>query len=388
MTNTSNNGLNARGTLHDGLEGIVVAETALSEIDGQRGQLIIAGLGVEQLAESHSYEQAVARLWRGLDALQSDAHSLRDQLGKARAEAFLRLASLGDALSLEDGMDALRASVAHLPQDASAPLVVSAVGVFAAAWARQRAGLSPVEPDPELGHAHDLLRMLGCAHDAARARALDAYLVTVIDHGLNASTFAARVVASTRSDRVSSVVAALGALKGPLHGGAPGPVLDMLDRIAASGDVEGTLRELLLSGQRIMGMGHRVYRVRDPRAHTLERAIEQLANALHEGTSAEDRRVQSRLALAREVERSAQRALAERSPERALQANVEFYTAVLLEALGVPRALFTPLFAASRVAGWVAHIAEQSARGRLIRPASRYVGPAPATLDGAADWSA
>jgi citrate synthase len=195
---------------------------------------------------------------------------------------------------------------------------------------------------------------------------LEAYWCCAVDHGLNASTFTARVVASTGSDVISAVVAALGALKGPLHGGAPGPVLDMLDSVDSVSHARIWLERELAEGRRIMGMGHRIYRVRDPRAAALERA----ANALEaSGVSA------GRLPLARAVEREAERLLAERHPRRNLHANVEFYTAVLLDALGIPRTVFTPMFAASRVVGWCAHIDEQRAVGRLIRPASIYVGP-------------
>jgi citrate synthase len=262
-------------------------------------------------------------------------------------------------------MDALRAAVAHLPGSSSAAEVIGAVGTFAAAWARRSAGADPVAPDPHESHAADYLRMArGAAPTVPEVAALDSYLVTVIDHGMNASTFAARVVASTGSDLVSSVVAAIGALKGPLHGGAPGPVLDMLDAVGTPAGAEAWLRSELASGRRIMGMGHRIYRVRDPRAAVLERAIERLERT-------------PRLELARAVERTAERLLADRHPERPLKANVEFYTAVLLEAVGLPRTLFSATFAAARAAGWCAHVAEQRTTGRLIRPASRYIGPVP-----------
>jgi citrate synthase len=209
------------------------------------------------------------------------------------------------------------------------------------------------------------------SRDAAPApavAALEAYLVTVIDHGMNASTFTARVVASTAADLISAVGAALGALKGPLHGGAPGPVLDMLDAIATPANAHAWLEAELAAGRRIMGMGHRIYRVRDPRAAVLEDALRRLAAATGSST---------RLALARAVEDAAARILRERRPDRPLCANVEFYTAVLLDAVGLPRAQFSPTFAVGRVAGWAAHVIEQRAVGRLIRPASRYVGAMP-----------
>jgi citrate synthase len=273
-------------------------------------------------------------------------------------------------------MDALRAALAHLRADDIAPAelkleLTAAVAVFAAAWSRRREGLAPLATDPGLGHAADYLRMAGAGGAAAsveRARALDAYLVTASDHGMNASTFTARVVASTHSDAVSAVVAAIGALKGPRHGGAPGPVLAMLAAIGTPQLAAPWIARELAAGRRIMGMGHRVYRVRDPRAAVLERAIEQLLGA---GVRS------NRLALARAVEAVAVASLGERNPARRLAANVEFYTAVILDAVGLPQPLFSATFAVARVAGWLAHIDEQLAGGRLIRPASRYVGPVP-----------
>jgi citrate synthase len=352
-----------------GLEGVVAAETALSDVDGERGRLILAGHDVESLAPRASFEEATALLWQSAGL---PADELRAGLGLARVQAATLLPGLTRALSLADGMDALRASLAQL--ETSEPLaVLGAVPVFAAAWARARRGLPAIAPDPARGQADDFLRLLrGEPADAARVRALDTYLVTVADHGMNASTFAARVVTSTGSDVVSATVAAIGALKGPLHGGAPGPVLDMLDGIGSPPEAEAWLRGELAAGRRIMGMGHRVYRVRDPRAAVLEAATQRLEAAI--GTSA------GRLPLARAVERAATALLGERHKDRSLAANVEFYTAVLLDAVGLDRTLFSPTFAIGRTAGWLAHMAEQRATGRLIRPASRYVGAWPAGL--------
>ena len=351
-----------------GLEGVVVAETRLSRVDGQAGRLVVRGHDVETLAGAVPFEAVCGLLWDG-DPERGEA--LRPALGAARVEAFDQLAGVGDALEAPDGMDALRAALAHLRGDAAEdPLRISAtVGVVTAAWARHVAGAAPLEPDPQRSHAEDVLRMaLGREPEPERAAALDAYLVTVAEHGMNASTFTARVVASTGSDCGSAVVAALGALKGPLHGGAPGPVLDMLDAIGAPGSARAWLEAELAAGRRVMGLGHRVYRVRDPRASVLERRVELLRRA---GIAGE------RLALAREVERVAVEVLRVRHPERRLDTNVEFYTAVLLDAVGLPRALFTPTFAVARVAGWLAHVAEQREAGRIIRPSCHYVGPEP-----------
>ncbi|AUX40842.1 citrate synthase [Sorangium cellulosum] len=375
--------------LASGLEGVVVAETRLSEVDGERGRLTLAGHDVEELAGEGgaTFEDVCGLLWGGALPAAAEREALRAAIAEGRARAFALLGRLGDALEAPDGMDALRAAVAHLGSDAPPAAIAGAVATFAAAWARRRAGEAPVAPDPALRHAADTLRMVqGAAASEAEARALDTYLVTVSDHGMNASTFAARVVTSTGSDAISAVVAAIGALKGPLHGGAPGPVLDMLDVIGAeaggaeageraaavAGCAERWIQAELAAGRRIMGMGHRIYRVRDPRAAVLERAIERLGRTAGGAQGA-------RLALARAVERAAEAALRARHPERPLRANVEFYTAVLLDALGLPRTLFSPTFAAGRVAGWCAHIDEQRRVGRLIRPSSRYIGGVPRT---------
>jgi citrate synthase len=364
-----------------GLEGTVVADTELSEVDGEHGRLVLRGHQISELSEAASLEAVAELLWNGtLPA--DDGARMRRAFAQGRSEAFAELPRLGDALSLPDAMAGLRGAVAQLDTSGAAEdegaRLAGAVAVFAAAWARRAQGLAAVPPDSASSHAADYLRMLrGREPSAEEERALSNYLVTVADHGMNASTFAARVVASTGSDAVSAVVAGIGALKGPLHGGAPGPVLDMLDAIGAPERAGAWLAAELAAGRRIMGMGHRVYRVRDPRAEVLERAIECLARV---GTGG------ARLPLARAVERAALTLLAERHPEHPLRTNVEFYTAILLDALGIDRRSFSTTFAVGRVVGWCAHIAEQRRTGRLIRPASRYVGPA-ASLESSAPGS-
>jgi citrate synthase len=345
--------------VREGLEGVVVTRTRLSRVDGEAGDLVIAGSRVEDLAGTVPFEAVCARLWARPSV----------DFGPMRLEAFARLGTLGDALEAPEPMDALRASMAHLTSKSSPDAVTAAVAVFAAAWQRHHEGKAPVVPDPGLSHAADLLRMVrGEPASQALVRGLDTYLSTVVDHGLNASTFTARVIASTGSDLVSAVVGAIGALKGPLHGGAPGPVLDMLEAVGTPERAQAWLGAELAAGRRIMGMGHRIYRVRDPRAAVLEAAVERLeAAGVHT----------ARLRLARAVERAATDVLAARHPERSLKVNVEFYTAVLLDVVGMPRPLFTPVFAAGRVAGWCAHFEEQQRTGRLIRPESLYVGPLP-----------
>ncbi len=354
---------------HEGLEGVVAARTVLSEIDGQAGRLIIRGYAVEDLARQARFEDAACLLLDGFfDDLPSD---LAPALGAARVRAFAEVAALDEALARRDPVEAVRALIARLPDGEgldAALLLVAAPAVFTPAVLRIAAAQPPVAPDPALPHAADVLRMArGAAASEGEARALDAYLVTVCDHGLNASTFAARVVASTRAGLTSAVLAGLSALKGPLHGGAPGPVIDMLDAIGTPEKAEAWIVAALDRGERLMGFGHRIYRVRDPRADALKVAIRQLAQ-----TSGA---VPGRLAFAEAVEQAALRILRDHKPDRPLDTNVEFYTAVLLEALGLPPASFTCVFAMGRTAGWIAHAREQLATGKLVRPQSIYVGP-------------
>jgi citrate synthase len=248
----------------------------------------------------------------------------------------------------------------------AAAIVSQFPAIIAMFWRLSRGEVS-VAPRHDLGHAANFLYMLtGEVPDPERVRALETYLNTVIDHGLNASTFTCRVITSTGSDLVSSVVGAVGALKGPLHGGAPGPALDMVFEIGDASRADVVLRKKIEAGEKLMGFGHRVYRVRDPRADVLAAAAERLY------TRAGD---MSLYTLARSVEVTALRLLEEYKPGRRLQTNVEFYTALLLHGLGLDRTLFTPVFAMSRVSGWIAHAFEQRKANRIIRPQSKYSGP-------------
>jgi citrate synthase len=270
-------------------------------------------------------------------------------------------------------MDALRMAVPLLgassfeePRE-DALTAIAAFPTVAGAYWRLAHGESPAPVRFDLPHAaYYLYQIFGAQPDPERARALETYLNTVCDHGLNASTFAARVIVSTRSDILSAITGAVGALKGPLHGGAPGPALDMVIQIGTPERAEAEIRARLDRGERLMGFGHRVYHVRDPRADVLAQAAERLYS---NGGDL------SLYQLARSVECSALRLLRERKPDRRIDTNVEFYTALLLHGLGLPRELFTPTFAAGRVAGWAAHCLEQLRDGRLIRPQSEYDGP-------------
>jgi citrate synthase len=370
----------AKARVYEGLEGVVVAETRLSLVDGERGRLVVAGHDLEDLVEL-GFEQASALLFDAGGGATSK-EQVDERFARGRALAHERLGALGDALDRRDAMDALRASVAHLPEHSTREEIVGALSVFTAAHRRRSEGLAAIAPPPNVGHAAALLTMLGAPADPARTRALDAYLITVMEHGFNASAFAARVVASTQSDLVSAIVAGIGALKGPLHGGAPGPVLEMLAAIGESDRAESYLQSELAAGRRIMGMGHRIYRQRDPRAYVLERALERLSASLGSARQV-DGPIECRLALARAVEKSAERLLEQRYPGRNLRANVEFYTAVLLSSLDIPSAWFSAVFACARSVGWAAHYAEQRARGRLIRPQASYVGVLPVRANSA-----
>lgn len=350
-----------------GLDGVVAADTVMSDVDGEAGRLVIRGVPVATLVARDGFEGAAARLWDGFVADGLDRSGVARLLGRARMAAFERSAKAVAAGTGLDPVPGLRAGLATLPEIPSlhpAAVLAGAAPVFLAALIRTRAGVAPIAPDPSLSTAADLLRMLrGVPAAAAEVAALDAYLTTVSDHGFNASTFTARVVASTQAGLVPSVVAALAALEGPLHGGAPGPVLDMLDGIGGLENIRPWLEARLTSGERLMGFGHRVYKVRDPRADVLKQVVRTLS------------RDAGRLAFAEQVESDAVAILARVKPGRRLDTNVEFFTALLLEALEIPRDAFTAIFAVGRIAGWVAHALEQARDGRLIRPLSRYVGP-------------
>jgi citrate synthase len=349
-----------------GLDGVPAAETVLSHVDGERGELIIAGAPVADLAGS-GFEAVTARLWSGARNRPVTEAEVRGALGAARRRAFARLPQLLAAAAPLSVVDGLRAALAALhaePGIDDEALIVGAVPVLTGALLRQRQGLAPVAPDPAAGHAADTLAMIhGTPAEAAAARALDAYLVTASDHGMNASTFAARVVASSRADLFAAVTAGYCALTGPLHGGAPEPVLDMLDAIGTPANIAPWIDAALARGERLMGFGHRIYRVRDPRADVLKAVIAGLAGG------------GARLPFAAEVEAYARAALRRAKPDRPLDTNVEFFTAILLDALAIPREAFTPVFAVARAAGWTAHAREQQRTGRLLRPSSAYIGP-------------
>jgi len=363
-----------------GLDGVVAARTRLSHVDGDRGELIIGGYELKELAGRVSFEAAAHLLWRGTLPTRDELERLRREFAALRALPEQTLEVVRAAAKVPP-IDALRMGCATLSLDLADPDDISPTAdleaakrltarfpTLLAAHARISDGKEPLAPRTDLPHAANFLYMLhGTEPDAAAARALDTYWVTVIDHGMNASTFAGRVIASTRSDMVSAVTGSIGALKGPLHGGAPGPVLDMLLEIGSADRAEAWVRNELTAGRRIMGFGHRVYKVRDPRADVLAKVVDAMAAARLEDRALFD--------LARAVESTTLKVLDEVKPGRNLRTNVEFYTALVLQSLGLKPHSFVATFACGRVAGWCAHIMEQHAQDHLIRPQSEYVGP-------------
>ncbi|MGY3485722.1 citrate synthase [Bradyrhizobium sp. USDA 4011] len=352
-----------------GLDGVPAAETVLSRVDGERGELIIAGEHVANLAGKSSFEGVTARLWNGATGKSVSEANVRAGLGAARERAFARLPDLMPATRGMSIVDGFRAAIAGLRGESGLEHEATIVGAFpviAGALVQHAKGHAPIAPDPNASHAADTLRMLrGRKAEPREVAALDAYFVTVCDHGMNASTFTTRVIASTQADLFAAVTGGYCALTGPLHGGAPEPVLEMLDAIGTRERIQPWVDGALAHGERLMGFGHRVYRVRDPRADVLKVAIEHL-----EADGAD-------LPFAGEVEAYIRAALRKKNPERPLETNVEFFTAILLDGLEIPRQAFTPIFAVARAAGWTAHALEQRRTGRLIRPSSSYVGAVP-----------
>jgi len=364
-----------------GLEGVVAAETNLSKVDGQAGKLVIAGYPLEELAPNATFEECLYLLWNGKLPNQSELDGFKAKLKaesnipgpvldvlKAAAAAnvptmdALRMAC--DVLSIVDpepeavGVQADRRRAIMLA--ARFPIIV---GTF---W-QLKNGNTPPAPRDDLGLAAQFLYIFngGTDPDPEFVKALDTYLCTVSDHGMNASTFTARVITSTNSDIFSAITGAIGALKGPAHGGAPGPALDMVFEIGQPENAEKVIRAKLEAGERLMGFGHRVYKVRDPRADVLSAA----ANRLFE--RAGDK---SLFDLAKHAEKVALQLLEEYKPGRKLQTNVEYFTAMVLHGIGLPTELFSPCFAIGRVGGWTAHVLEQAEHNRLIRPQSDYTG--------------
>ena len=373
-----------------GLQGVVLTQTRLSRVEGEAGRLTIAGFPLEDLAPNADYEEVIHLLWFDRLPTRPELGALRAKMAASRDLPAPTLAVLQAAAKAKlPPMDGLRMGVDTLslvdpnPSDISqqanlarAEGLVARVPSIVAGYWRLLHGQAPVPPRPDLTHAGNFLYMMtGEEPHPAAVRGLETYLNTVVDHGMNASTFTARVIVSTRSDMISAIVGAIGALKGPLHGGAPGPALDTVFKLQAQASQSGRsvgevarewARKTVESGDRIMGFGHRVYKVRDPRADVLGAAAERLFERTGDTRLYEDARVCEDVFV--EV-------LEELKPGRHLRTNVEFYTALVLHGVGLEPEIFSSIFGMARVGGWTAHVLEQIQDDVLIRPRAEYNGP-------------
>jgi len=356
-----------------GLEGVVAAETEVSEVDGANGRLIYrGGYLIEDLAPVATFEEVAYLLWHGELPTAAEVDALKRQMAAARHLTDPARGALESADPTVNPMDVLRTvvsaqgSIKGLPKptlEAAVALTAVFPTIVAAAWRRSQ-GEEAVKPRDDLGHAANLLWMMdGKEPSAERARWVEMYLVLLADHGLNASTFTARVIASTGSDITSCVVGAIGALKGPAHGGATFAARTLLDKVGSAEAAEKWLTEAHARGERFAGFGHRVYRTYDPRAKILRDLAKVSAPELHR--------------TAARTEEVALKILHEAHPERPNATNVDFWASVVLTGANIPKELFTCLFATSRVSGWTAHVLEALKDLRIIRPASRWMGPEP-----------
>ncbi len=349
-----------------GLEGVIAAETAIGMVDGQNGRLLYRGYPIGQLVEKGTYGRVAELLWTG--EWRKSAKLVPTPVPEPV------MCALHELPNHTHPMDALRTAVSvwgawrrpHWPPTVDQAREITAIAPSAlAAFIRLRQGLDPVAPNPKLSLAGGFLQQLsGKDPDPAAARALDAYFIVGAEHGLNASTFTCRVIISTRSDLASAICGAIGALKGPLHGGAPAEVVSQLHEIGSPDRAEKWVREAIERGDKIMGFGHRVYRAYDPRAAALRKVAEGMAD------------MADWLDTAVKVEDVVLRVFGELKPDRVIKTNVEYYAAAVLQGVGLPPDLFPPTFALARMAGWGAHAIEQASADKLIRPDARYVGPA------------
>jgi citrate synthase len=363
-----------------GLAGVVVTDTTIGRVRGREGFYHYRQYSAIDLAERRTLEDVWALLIDG--ALPDDAKALQQEIAPLRhippAVAAV-LPGIAAAARSQDPLSGLRAALAvaglaagtrplydtsPAERRAQAMALCALTPSLLAALYRLRAGLEPIESRDDLSHAANYLYMItGAEPSEPHARAIERYLIATVDHGFNASTFTARVVASTGADIYACVGGALGALSGPLHGGAPSRALDTLDAIGSVDQADSWLRSRILNGERIMGFGHPIYRTEDPRSRMLKGIAQDLGGELVDFAVAVEERVLS--------------LLAELKPGRELHTNVEYYAGVVMHLCGLPREMFTPTFATSRVIGWCANVLEQAEDPKIIRPDSRYVGPRP-----------
>ncbi len=358
----------------NGLEGVVAASTELSHVFGEEGKLVYRGYDIHELAGKASFEEVAHLLWVGHLPNRQELDELNRKFGENRELPQAVISGIQELPRNANPMDALRTGVSMLgandptkfddePDLDEAIAIAARFPAILATFFRHREGQEPIQGRADLNTAQNYLyQLFGKEPEERHWKPLETYLVLLADHGLNASTFTARVIASTDSDLSSALTGAVGALKGPAHGGAPAKVLDMLNEIGSADNVDAWLTNALDSGQRLMGFGHRVYKAEDPRAEVLRGMAETASTPEF-------------FELSKRTEDRALEMLEERKPGRRLYTNVEFYSAAVLAAVGLPGDMFPPTFAVARAVGWSAHVLEQCANNRLIRPQSEYIGP-------------
>lgn len=358
--------------LQKGLKGIVTTETLISHIDGEKGELYYRGYKIKELTSRFTFEEVAYLLWYGKLPNEEQLTTLKSDLTRNRnipdniqnllvllPDSMDLMSVIRTAVSAEGG----NSEYSWKPTIQEAIKLTALIPSIIAYRKRKLEGKPFIPPHRELGHAANYLYMLnGEIPLDAHVKALETYMILTMEHGLNASTFSARVTASTESDLISAVTAAVGTMKGPLHGGAPSGVIELLNEIALDGNAEKVIRGKLTKGEKLMGFGHRVYKTHDPRAVSLKMKLEEL-NGQDEW-----------LDLAIDVEKTAIQALADFKPGRALYTNVEYYAAAIMKALNMEPELFTPTFTASRIIGWTAHVLEQAENNTIYRPQSKYIG--------------
>ena len=347
-----------------GLEGVIAAETELGLVDGANGRLLYRGYRIGDLVAQGTFASVANLLWTGhWDPKARLTAGLVPSAVMAALRALPRTVKPMDALRTAVSVWGATQILDWPPTEVQARALTAFSPSALAAFVRLRDDLEPIDPDPELDLVSGFLFQLsGVRPDMATARALDAYFVVGAEHGLNASTFTARVITSTKSDMASAVTGAIGAMKGPLHGGAPSEVVEQIHKVGSPERAEQWVRDALARGERLMGFGHRVYRAYDPRARALRAVVEALPTR------------PDWLELAIKVEDAALRVLEEKYPDRPLKTNVEFYAAAVLQGVGLTPDLFPATFALARHAGWTAHVIEQASSNRLIRPDALYNG--------------
>jgi citrate synthase len=356
--------------MQKGLKGIIAAETAISHIDGDEGRLIYRGYEINEL-NKYSFEEVAYLLWYGKFATNEELKHTKEELRKNRDLDHHLIEILNSLPTNMDMMSVLRTVISASgtsdfnwkPTISQAIKLTSIIPTIIAYRKRNTEGLPFIPPRQDLSHVENYLYMLnGVVPNPAQVKALESYMILTLEHGMNASTFSARVTASTESDLVSAITSAIGTMKGPLHGGAPSGVIDLLNEIALVGDAERVIRKKLDQKEKLMGFGHRVYKTHDPRSIALKETLLELVGQ------------DEWLDLAIEVEGIAVKLLEEYKPGRSLYTNVEFYAAAIMKSIQLDPSLFTPTFTAGRIVGWSAHVLEQAEDNTIYRPQSTYVG--------------